>query len=591
MPTVRRGPRHAPGRPRRRTSSTLGGDSILSIQLVSRARREGLVLTPRQVFQHQTPAALAATATLIRPTTPGRHETGTGTLPATPIMHHLFNRGGPYTTYHQSILLTVPPDLDHHRLTTALQTLLDHHDILRLTTTNTTDTNTTGTGTGTGTSAGAGAGLLIPPPGSVDAANLLHHADLTGHPDLPAAIAEHHARAQSRLDPTRGIMFQAVHLSLGPTTPGRLLLLAHHLVIDGVSWRILTPDLTHAYHTTGHTTGHTTEPPQLEPVATSYRSWAHYLTQQAHHPTHTTTLDHWIHTLQPNPTTPHHPTPTPTPVPTRDLRHLTTTLPPEHTQPLLTTTPATYHAGINDVLLTALALALTHTNGNSDDDGDSNGVLINLEGHGRQELTPHLDLTRTIGWFTTLHPVRLHPKPATWHDVTTTSPHLGTALKTIKEQLRTTPHHGISYGLLRYLNPTTQTRLTPLPQPHITFNYLGRYQHHTTHHNPQPWTHAPETTPLNGNTDPDLLQHHPLEINAHTQDTPHGPQLTTTWTYNPHHHTHHHITQLANHWHTALKALTTNTHHHTGGRTPSDLPLLNLTQHDIENLEDWWRNS
>ncbi|MBD3011521.1 phosphopantetheine-binding protein, partial [Streptomyces sp. 5-10] len=152
----------------------LGGDSILSIQLVSRARQEGLLLTPRQIFQHQTPAALATAATHIPTTTPARHENGTGTLPATPIMRDLFERGGPFTTYHQSVLLTVPANLDQQRLATALQTVIDHHDILRLTL----------------TSADGEGELRIPPPGSINAANLLHHADLTDHPDIPTAITE-----------------------------------------------------------------------------------------------------------------------------------------------------------------------------------------------------------------------------------------------------------------------------------------------------------------------------------------------------------------------------------------------------------------
>ncbi|GDY58179.1 hypothetical protein SVIO_088020 [Streptomyces violaceusniger] len=534
----------------------LGGDSILSIQLVSRARQEGLLLTPRQIFQHQTPAALTTAATHIPTTTPARHENGTGTLPATPIMRDLFERGGPFTTYHQSVLLTVPANLDPQRLATALQTVIDHHDILRLTL----------------NSAEDGGELRIPPPGSINAANLLHHADLTDHPDIPTAITEHQTTAQTRLDPAHGIMLQAVHLTLGPTTPGRLLLLAHHLVIDAVSWRILTPDLTHAYH---HPTPN--DPP-LEPVPTSYRTWAHYLTQQAHHPTHTTTLHHWTHTLQPHPhTTPH---PTPTPIPTSQLHHHTTTLPPEHTQPLLTTTPTTYHAGINDILLTALTLALTHTNNTNPHDG----ILINLESHGRHEPTPHLDLTRTIGWFTTLHPTRLHPGPATWHDITHTTPHLGTAIKTIKETLHTTPHHGTSYGLLRHLNPTTQPHLTHLPNPHHLQLPRPLHPHHT-HTNPN---HTPNRNP-NRNHHPTLAprtrnhppqrQHRPPPTPPHPPRNqrphprhPHGPQLTTTFTYNPHHHTTHHITQLAHHWHTALKALTTHTQHHTGGHTPPTSP-------------------
>ncbi|WP_344820728.1 phosphopantetheine-binding protein, partial [Actinoplanes cyaneus] len=192
----------------------LGGDSIMSMLLVSRARRAGLTITARHIFEHRTPAALATLATTDTPATGG--EPGTGTLPLTPVMHELLHRTD-HTHLHQiyqSTTITTPAGCDPHTLTRALQALLDHHDTLRATL--------------------HPDHLAVPDPGTIDAATLTHHIDATTtDPDhLDTLINEHLTTAARRLDPHHGVMAQFLWFDRGPDQQGRLLLIVHHLVMD-----------------------------------------------------------------------------------------------------------------------------------------------------------------------------------------------------------------------------------------------------------------------------------------------------------------------------------------------------------------------
>src|SRR3954462_4520802 len=170
--------------------------------------------------------------------------------------------------------------------------------------------------------------------------------------------------------------------------------------------------------------------------------------------------------------------------------HLTLTLPPVVTDALLTRVPSAFHGGIDDVLLTGLALAVAdwcrrHVQGA--DHGGSHAVLLDLEGHGREEGFGReenlgreggfgaVDVTRTVGWFTSLYPVRLDPGLLDLKEAVSGGPALGRALKTIKEQLRSVPGKGLGYGLLRYLNDETAAELAGSPAPQLGFNYLGRF--------------------------------------------------------------------------------------------------------------------
>jgi non-ribosomal peptide synthase protein (TIGR01720 family) len=213
------------------------------------------------------------------------------------------------------------------------------------------------------------------------------------------------------------------------------------------------------------------------------------------------------------------------------------------------------------VLLTALALALRDWSG---------GGLIMLEGHGREEhLVAGADLSRTVGWFTTEYPVRLDLGPA--------DP--GQALKTIKERLRAVPDNGIGYGLLRHANPATAHLLGVPEQPMIGFNYLGRFAAGDA--TDAPW--EPTGEGWGGGADDDMPADHALEINATAEDHPDGPRLNATFTWPPDLIAAERVHDLAGRWRAALRALAAD--QESGGHTPSDLDLVDLSQDDIDSLE------
>ncbi|MCP9948753.1 amino acid adenylation domain-containing protein [Actinomadura madurae] len=534
----------------------LGGDSIIAIQLVSRARQAGLVITPRDVFQHQTVEELAATATpvgegeRIETEPPGA---GIGRIPATPIMRWFQDLHGPVAGYSQRVLLQVPPDLGTGRLTAALQTLLDHHDMLRLRV--------------------DGTDFEVTEPGTVDAAPLVRRVDVAGldAEALRVVLADEAEKARRRLDPAAGTMARLVWFDAGPAASGRLLLTLHHLAVDGVSWRILLPDLVTAW-----------AGGDLDPVPTSFRRWAQRLAAEASDPARTAELPLWDDVLA-----------TPDPVlgtrpldPAADTfgtaRHLTLDLPADVTGPLLTDVPAAFHGRVNDVLLTGLALAVAEWRR---DRGvtDETAVLVDLEGHGREEIVPGVDLSRTAGWFTSIHPVRLDAGWVDPADVRDGGQAVGTALKRVKEQLREIPDNGIGHGLLRYLDPAVRGGRPP----QIAFNYLGR-------------SAAPEATDwgpadqddsaaLGPGQDAALGLVHAIEVNAHTRDLPDGPELSATWTWAGRLFDDTAVEDLAGRWYAALRGLVAHVtdgaaEGPVGGFTPSDLSLVDVSQEEIDEL-------
>ncbi|MFI6641778.1 amino acid adenylation domain-containing protein [Streptomyces sp. NPDC050504] len=550
----------------------LGGDSIVSIQLVARARRLGLDVSPKDVFELKTVAALAAQVGEAAPAAPQEAAApATGPFPATPIMRWLEERGGPVDAFHQTVLLHVPGGLGEQALATALGALLERHDVLR-----------------TRLVRGAeGWRFEVPGTGAVAAGDLLRRTDVAGlDADALRAAVEAGARAAwQRLDPAAGVMVQAVWFDAGDGAPGRLLLAAHHLVVDGVSWQILLPDLRGAWEAAA--AGRT---PDLDAVGTPFRRWAELLTARAAEPAAAAELDHWSEQVRlPAPDLTEQPLD-----PGRDTaagaRTLTQSLPADRTEPLLAQAAETLNAGVHEVLVTALAVAVEewrHHRGAP----LGEGALIDLEGHGRQDLDPApesaVDLSRTVGWFTTIHPVRL----ATGVDDAAARDELwaggaaaGRAVRTVKEQLRAAPGHGIGYGLLRHLNPETGPKLAGLAQAPVLFNYLGRTQGPGAD-----WGPAAETDAVRAEG-ADLPLSHAVEINAVVEDHPEGPRLTATWTWSARLLSVADVRELADTWFRALRALTEHAERpDAGGYAPSDLALVELSQDEIDGLEDEWR--
>ncbi|MFI2211202.1 amino acid adenylation domain-containing protein [Streptomyces sp. NPDC020141] len=550
----------------------LGGDSIVSISLVSRARAAGIAISPGDVFTHRTPAALAAAAPADNGPAPGAAETaeprhdGSGTVPPTPVMRAFAARpGGLLPRHHMSALLDVPGDLDRDRLTAVLQTLLDHHGALR-------------------SRLRPGPLLTVPEPGSVPAGPLLRRVDTTGldASGRAARAAREHADALARLDPAGGVMTQAIWYDGGPPG-GQLCLLVHHLAVDGVSWRIITEDLAMAWRAIAE--GAT---PRLPEVRTSLRDWTEGLAAAANDPGHTARLDAWRAVLDgPDPVLGAR-----RPDPARDLwatvDTVTVTVPPETAGPLLTTVPAAYFATAEDVLLTALALAVAAWRRDRGD-GERTAV-VTLEGHGREESAlPGADLTRTVGWFTSQYPVRLDTGGLDLDEALAGGPAAGTAVKRIKEHLRALPDRGIGYGLLRHLNDTTAPALAAYPEPQIGFNYLGRFDT-SAPGNGQDWTLG--AGGLTAASDPGMPAPVAVVVNALTEDGPDGPRLTAHWTFPTGVLTADETAALAGRWTAALTALAAHAERpDAGGRTPSDLSLVSLDQSRLDALESRWRTA
>ncbi|MGX7673493.1 amino acid adenylation domain-containing protein [Plantactinospora sp. DSM 117369] len=544
----------------------LGGDSIVSIQLVIRARQAGLVVTPRQVFQRRTVAELAPVAESLSRAVSDDPLAGVGEFPLTPIMRWLDECGGPIDAFAQWLAVRVPAEATVERLAAALQAALDRHDVLRSRLVRATP--------------GQPGRLVVPAPGTVPAADRLYRVDVAGLTDeaLRDRIVRAADSAGARLAPEAGVMLQAVWLDAGPDRAGRLVVVVHHAVVDGVSWRILLPDLAAAW--TDVLAG---RPPRLEPVGTPLRRWAELAHADAESAERTAELPLWTELLRgDDPALADRPL---DPVGDLDtVRRLTLRLPAEQTAPLLTSIPAAFSAGVNDVLLTALALALADWRRRRGT-GVPGPALVALEGHGREEqLADGVDLSRTLGWFTSIFPVRLDPGPIDLDEALAGGEDAGRALKRIKEGLRAIPDHGLGYGLLRHLNPETAAVLAGLPQPQISFNYLGRFGVESSADGC--WTALPGLGLLAGGFDAGMpVAPYTLEVNAFTEDRPDGPGLGVTWAWPATLLGEADVAELAQGWFAALDALVRHAARPgAGGPSPSDFPLLPLRQEDVDAL-------
>ncbi|MDI5967961.1 amino acid adenylation domain-containing protein [Streptomyces sp. SL13] len=543
----------------------LGGDSIVSIQLVSRARKAGLTITPRMVFQHKTVEAIAAAAGTVGGEADKAADSSVGKVPLTPIMHEMRQRGGPIGTYSQTSYLHAPAGTTAEQLEATVQCLLDHHDALRMRLIRP-----------------EGGGLWeleIQPAGACPAAARITRRDVTG---LDAAAREELLAVETeaagrRIAPEAGAMFQAVWFDAGPQEHGRLLLVLHHLVVDGVTWRILTYDLAAAWSAVS-----AGRKPQLAAVGTSFKRWAEHLVSSAHDTVRTQETALWQEILEtPDTLLSERPLD-----PTQDvmgtIRFIEQELPTEVTAPLLTTVPSAFNAGVNDVLLTALALAVADWRRRRSGDDDT-AVLVDLEGHGREEFVKDVDLSRTAGWFTSIFPVRLDPGPLDWQDLWSGGETAGEVLKQVKEQLRGLPDKGLGFGMLRHLNLETAALFSDALPRQIGFNYLGRIEAGSLE--PADWSPAPEDVPVL--QDDNAPAAHSLELNAITREHADGMRLVAGWAWPEMLFDEADIRDLSETWARVLGALIAHVEQGgAGGATPSDVTLVSMTQEQIDALSD-----
>ncbi|MGY2403239.1 amino acid adenylation domain-containing protein [Pseudomonas sp. SDO5271_S396] len=449
-----------------------GGDSIISIQVVSRARAAGIHFTAKALFQHQTVRSLARVAQLqrVRVIDQGPVQ---GETPLLPFQQLFFELDLPQRHHwNQSVLLTPREPLQAERLEAALQALTRHHDVLRLRFSQQAD--------GWVARHEAPASALVWQEPVNDAAQL-------------QALGE---RAQRSLDLQNGPLLRAVLADLADGSQ-RLLLVMHHLVVDGVSWRIFLEDLQSLYRQQ-----------RLPAKTSSFKAWAERLQAHARSDAMQPQKDFWLQQLQG----------VAADLPCRDphgarpgrlARTVVSQLDAERTRQLLQQAPTAYRTQINDLLLTALARVVCEWTGQA-------SSLIQLEGHGREELFDDIDLSRTLGWFTSLFPVRLTPDDS-----------LAGSIKQIKEQLRAVPDKGLGFGALRYLgDDATRQAFSQLPVPRITFNYLGQFDGSFD----QPDSlFAPASENAGAEQNPDAPLGNWLTLNGQV----YGGELRLGWTFSP----------------------------------------------------------
>lgn len=546
----------------------LGGDSIMAIQLVSRAREAGLSLTPHDVFERLSVAGLAAVATAVEEPGAVLEELpggGVGTVAPTPIVRWLAERGGPWSRLAQSVCVAVPAGITADHLLGAVQAVLDHHDMLRA------------------RYLSDSGGFDVLPSGAIAATDVLHRIEPSGGADLAAALVAARDDAADRLDPETGRMVQAVWCDRGADRPGRLLLVIHHLVIDGVSWRILLSDLAAAWRQLLAGSA-----PHLPAVGTSMRTWAHALTEWADRdlPSRSAEIRYWREVLaEADPLLGRRALD-----PTVDLARTVATvfvdLPEGVSEAMSTRVPETVHGAVDDAVVTGLAMALARWRRRRG--MPTSACLCMLEGHGREEqVIPGADLARTIGWFTTTHPVRLDLTGVDLDAAFAGSPAAEEALKLVKEQLREVLDHGIGYGALRYLGDADAIgRPDHRPAPQVSVNYLGRTAVAADGHRGD-WLPVDELGDLGATVDPTQPAAAVLDINLITVDTESGPKLRATFAYPTGILDARDVEDLAGLWRSACRALATAaTRPGAGGLTPSDLPLVQLDQEAVEHVED-----
>ncbi len=532
----------------------LGGDSILSMQVVARARAAGVLCRPRDVFIEQTVARLAQVAK-VADADSDLDADGVGPVIATPIIRWLESleaAGSPVAHFNQTVVVQAPVGTTEADVLEMLQLLLDRHAMLRLR---------------VGRDDAGGWSLEVPEAGAVDARSRLHTVDvLTDDAVLHAG---------TQLNPAAGVMLSAVWV----TSTRRLVAIIHHLAIDGVSWRILLEDLNFAW--AQHRAGQQAVLPE---PGTSFARWASLLDEHAHRADVVAEVDVWRQIAA-----------TPAALPEVDATadtlvtagNLAAVLDIETTQTLLGEVPAAFHAGVHEILLIAFALAATEFLGTG-----GTPIAIDVEGHGRDEelvASPgeQVDLSRTVGWFTAKYPVALEVGGLSWAQVVAGDARLGAVIKAAKEQLRSLPE-GVNYGALRYLNSEVDL---DGPDPVIGFNYLGRQGATSAETSGDAWQICWDgLANISPSVKPPIPLMHTLELNAGTVDTDAGPCLSAAWMWAPSALNQAQVNRLSQLWFDALAGICAHVQSGGGGLTPSDIAAC-LTQEQIDELQRQYADS
>ncbi|MED4786968.1 amino acid adenylation domain-containing protein [Bacillus atrophaeus] len=410
----------------------LGGDSIKSIQVSSRLYQAGYKFEIKHLFKYPTISELVPYVEPVTRIAEQGEIKGQALL--TPIQHWFFAQEYPELHhYNQAVMLYWKEGLDESKLREVMKKITEHHDALRM--------------------------VYVPTEHGYEARNRgIGEGDLFSLEVI--SLLEENNVAQA-IETVSNEIQQSIHLTEGPLMKlglfqcqegDHLLIAIHHLVIDGVSWRILIEDIAAAYEQLQNG-----EAIRLPKKTDSYLLWAEQLKRYAGSPEFEMKNQYWFghEHIRANV------------LPkdneqvigqAKDQETIIVQWTAEETERLLKNAHRAYSTEMNDLLLTGLGIAIHRWTGYED-------ILIHLEGHGRESIIPDLDISRTVGWFTSLYPVSLQIKA---------DQDISQRIKTVKENLRKIPQKGIGYGLIKYLSDHPMvSELTGHPE--ISFNYLGQF--------------------------------------------------------------------------------------------------------------------
>ncbi len=518
----------------------IGGDSILSIQMIARARGRDLQITPKQIFQHPTIAELSRVVDSSEAVAAEQGKV-TGDVPLMPIQQWLLDRNlANPDHWNQCVMLRVPVDLDTTALQQSLISLALHHDMLRA----------------RFHRGDRGWTQRIDEHPRIDDIRCVDLSKVSD-PERKQRLVEEAGALQASLDLAAGRLLAAAYFEMDSVSAtNRLCIVVHHRVIDTVSWSALLEDLETLYRNGGYLQG-----AGLPPKTTAYRDWAHALRDYAGSDGAREELEYWLGLPDASGFT----------IPVDfaagentelSERKCTVELPVAETRALLSEVPAVYNTRIDDILLTALAQTINAWTG-------SKRITLGMEGHGRETVVDGVDLSRTVGWFTTYFPVHIELDESEYSE----------AIKSVKEQLRAIPSQGIGYGALRYLagDPDVADRLAAVLPPVILYNYLGQIGRSVGGEGNFKWTDE-DCGPHHDPADP---RSHLLEIDSMIVDD----RLIIEWIYSENIHRSQTIRTLADRYLDRLTALISHCmQSEVAGISASDFPQANLDQADLDEL-------
>ncbi len=528
----------------------IGGDSILAIQAVTQAAKEDLVFTTRQLFKSQTIEKLAPQVNselqVLAP-----QESISGDQILIPIQREFVSTDlTEQHHYNQSVLLTLPEDFTLDALQKIVSALYQRHDALRL-------------------SVKDNKASYIPfTEQCVERAVQCRDLGQLQGEKWELELAKLGAEAKTGLslvegDVFRAVLFEGQRESEGKTNQRRLLLTLHHMVVDGVSWRILLQDMATAFEQWQQL-----KTIELSPKTSSFQQWGDYLLDYADSDVLLSEKSYWlVHASeQVNALPVDHENACDNSI--SISKTISFELAEWQTQALLNDCTSAYRTQVNDLLLSALYLALQQWTG-------QNAFRIDLESHGREDLTETLDLTQTVGWFTSVFPVTLAlESEASIQEV----------IKTVKERLRKVPNNGIGFGLLKHMAAHEDASGNDFSQAkgsasEILFNYLGQFDQ--VINKESAFQLASEA--VGDDVSVERQRGHSLELNGMVT----GGKLGFSLRFNGQQYKQETMESLLQGIESALNQVIKHCQSkEAGGVTPSDFPLCQITQ---AQLDDWYQ--